>query len=49
MMLLQKTLVQALADLVVFVCMLLFLFLGFIIMGINIFGMQVSLTLSSSK
>jgi len=42
LMLLQKTLVQAVQDLVTFLAILVFLFLGFIIMGYNIFGMQAS-------
>merc|ERR1719198_1248337 len=40
LMLLQKTLVQAIQDLITFLLILVFLFLGFIIMGYNIFGMQ---------
>ena len=40
LMLLQKTLVQAISDLFTFIIILVFLFLGFIIMGHNIFGMQ---------
>ena len=41
LMLLQKTLGQAIADLGVFLGMLAILFAGFVIMGLNIFGMQV--------
>jgi polycystin 1L2 len=40
LMLLQKTLVQAITDLVVFIAMLVVLFFGFVLMGMNIFGMQ---------
>ena len=40
MMLLQRTLGQAISDLGVFMLMLLFLFIGFVIMGLTIFGMQ---------
>jgi len=40
LMLLQKTLAQAVQDLSTFLAILIFLFLGFIIMGYNIFGMQ---------
>jgi len=40
LMLLQKTLGQAIADLGVFLGMLAILFAGFVIMGLNIFGMQ---------
>ncbi len=40
LMLLQHTLQQAISDLSFFLLMLLFLFAGFIIMGLNIFGMQ---------
>ena len=39
-MLLQKTLVQAITDLVVFIALLCVLFMGFVLMGHNIFGMQ---------
>ena len=39
--LLQKTLVQAIRDLVVFIALLVVLFMGFVLMGYNIFGMQV--------
>ena len=42
LMLLQKTLVQAIQDLMTFIIILVFLFSGFIIMGYNIFGMQAS-------
>lgn len=42
LMLLQKTLVQAIQDLTTFLAILIFLFFGFIIMGYNIFGMQAS-------
>ena len=38
--LLQETLAQAISDLSVFLLMLTFLFAGFVIMGLNIFGMQ---------
>ena len=41
LMLLQKTLVQAITDLIVFIAMLVVLFAGFVLMGMNIFGMQV--------
>ena len=40
LMLLQRTLSQAISDLGVFLLMLVFLFMGFVIMGLNIFGMQ---------
>lgn len=40
LMLLQKTLVQAITDLVVFIALLCVLFMGFVLMGHNIFGMQ---------
>ena len=40
LMLLAKTLFQALQDLATFLVILVFLFIGFIIMGYNIFGMQ---------
>lgn len=40
LMLLQKTLVQAITDLVVFIAMLVVLFFGFVLMGMNVFGMQ---------
>ena len=40
LMLLQRTLGQAISDLSFFLLMLAFLFLGFVIMGMNIFGMQ---------
>jgi len=40
LMLLQKTLVQALSDLAAFLFLLFFLFFGFVMMGFNIFGMQ---------
>lgn len=42
LMLLQKTLGQAIADLAVFIAMLVALLVGFIIMATNIFGMQAS-------
>jgi len=40
LMLLQRTLGQAISDLSFFLLMLTFLFAGFVIMGLNIFGMQ---------
>jgi len=40
LMLLQRTLGQAISDLSFFLIMLTFLFAGFVIMGMNIFGMQ---------
>jgi len=39
-MLLQMTLGQAFKDLLVFVAMTIILFVGFVVMGLNIFGMQ---------
>ena len=41
LMLLQMTLGQAFNDLIVFVAMTIILFVGFVVMGLNIFGMQV--------
>lgn len=38
--LLQLTLGQAIKDLVVFLIMTIILFIGFVVMGLNIFGMQ---------
>jgi len=40
LMLLQMTLGQAFKDLLVFVAMTIILFVGFVVMGLNIFGMQ---------
>merc|ERR1719446_538507 len=40
LMLLQMTLGQAFKDLIVFVAMTIILFVGFVVMGLNIFGMQ---------
>eukprot|EP00966_Prymnesium_polylepis_P142717 3295041-Prymnesium_polylepis.2 len=43
LMLLQMTLGQAFKDLLVFVAMTIILFVGFVVMGLNIFGMQVQM------
>lgn len=42
LMLLQLTLGQAIKDLLVFVAMTVILLVGFVVMGLNIFGLQES-------